>query len=32
VTEEIIEDIIKDEAEHETIFRTLLSKKGAKKV
>ena len=32
VTEEVIEDIIKDEAEHETIFRTLLSKKGAKKV
>lgn len=32
VTEEIIEDIIKDEAEHETIFRMLLSKEGVKKL
>lgn len=32
ITEEIIEDIIKDEAEHETIFRNLLSKEGLKKL
>ncbi|MEM1586793.1 MAG: ferritin-like domain-containing protein [Candidatus Bathyarchaeia archaeon] len=32
VTEDIIEDIIKDEAEHETIFRNLLSKEGLKKL
>lgn len=32
VTEEIIEDIIKDEAEHETVFRNLLSKNGLKKL
>lgn len=31
-TEEIIEDIIKDEAEHETIFRSLLSKEGLKRL
>ena len=32
VIEEIIENIVKDEAEHETIFRTLLSKGRARKV
>ncbi len=32
VTEEIIEDIIKDEAEHETIFRNLLSKAGLERL
>lgn len=32
ITEEIIEDIIKDEAEHETMFRNLLSKDGLKKL
>ncbi|MEM0453091.1 MAG: ferritin-like domain-containing protein [Sulfolobales archaeon] len=32
VTEEIIEDIMEDEAEHETTFRMLLSKEGIKKL
>ncbi|MCR8453801.1 MAG: ferritin [Crenarchaeota archaeon] len=32
ITEEIIEDIMKDEAEHETIFRSLLSKEGLKRL
>lgn len=31
-TEEIVEDIIRDEAEHETIFRNLLSKEGLKRL
>lgn len=32
VTEELIEEIIEDEAKHETIFRNLLSKEGLKKL
>lgn len=31
-TEEIVEDIIRDEAEHETIFRNLLSKDGLRRL
>lgn len=31
-TEEIIEDIVRDEAEHETVFRNLLSKEGLKRL
>jgi len=32
VTEEIIEEIMRDEVEHETTFKTLLSKEGMKKL
>uniref|UniRef100_A0A7C5TJ14 DNA protection during starvation protein n=2 Tax=Ignisphaera aggregans TaxID=334771 RepID=A0A7C5TJ14_9CREN len=32
VTEEVVEEIMEDEAKHETIFRMLLSKEGLKKL
>ncbi len=32
ITEEIIEDIIRDESEHETVFKNLLSKEGLKRL